>query len=168
MWSALRSDLKELASTLAEDTNQVLTTIDAKLTDDGRTSSAGCGDGEDQGASGAGDVIIGEDGDIIYGGGGFEATGLVASAADEAARRRGLEETYLDPLLPGSEINGQALLPANIEPEAKPAALESEAGGAVDATDHDGDENNKIEGMDDFSFSPPGSSQDEDPKVING
>lgn len=168
MWSALRSDLKELASTLAEDTNQVLTTIDAKLTDDGRTKSAGCGDGEDKGASGAGDVIIGEDGDIIYGGGGFEATGLVASAADEAARRRGLEETYLDPLLPGSEINGQALLPANIEPEAKPAALESEAGGAVDATDHDGDENNKIEGMDDFSFSPPGSSQDEDPKVING
>jgi len=138
MWSALSSDLKEFVSTVAEDTNEVLSAIDSKLTDeekrrgiatpmkggngeDGDGSGVGVGvpGGEDAGgsspvdegqaaaASRGGEVMIGVDGDVIYDGGGaeggFDATGLVAAAADEVARLRGLEETYTAPLLPNED-----------------------------------------------------------------
>eukprot|EP00561_Arcocellulus_cornucervis_P010101 CAMPEP_0185818250 /NCGR_PEP_ID=MMETSP1322-20130828/20340_1 /TAXON_ID=265543 /ORGANISM="Minutocellus polymorphus, Strain RCC2270" /LENGTH=82 /DNA_ID=CAMNT_0028515345 /DNA_START=9 /DNA_END=254 /DNA_ORIENTATION=- len=82
MWSALRTDLKEFVSTVAEDTNGVLTKIDSKLTDeekrrgiatparDGAEDTTTGGAPRPDAAGGDGDggglnAMIGTDGDIV-------------------------------------------------------------------------------------------------------
>jgi len=112
MWSALRSDLTEFVSTVRDESQTVLDTIDSKLAADEGNN------GED--ADGAGDapsVVVGADGDVTYVDkpAGFEATGLVLSAADEVSRLRGAEETYSAPLLPDEGANEEGTGSSNGE-----------------------------------------------------
>jgi DNA repair exonuclease SbcCD ATPase subunit len=108
MWSALRSDFKELTSSLANDGNEVLQKIEKKLIE---TPS---GHDRDEDQSNEGDyeespsILIGEDGEVAYvnpsrsvG----EDEDSVSSAMQEAIRRMADEETYLEPLLV-NEVNG--------------------------------------------------------------
>eukprot|EP00521_Asterionellopsis_glacialis_P006343 CAMPEP_0195282316 /NCGR_PEP_ID=MMETSP0707-20130614/1240_1 /TAXON_ID=33640 /ORGANISM="Asterionellopsis glacialis, Strain CCMP134" /LENGTH=790 /DNA_ID=CAMNT_0040341275 /DNA_START=226 /DNA_END=2598 /DNA_ORIENTATION=+ len=92
MWAALKSDLTEFVSTVADESSNVLANIDDKLTDD---------DGvRESTAQENGGMVIGENGDVEFAAGGFEETGVVASAKDEAARLMGHPETFLIPLEP--------------------------------------------------------------------
>ena len=108
MWSALRSDLKEFASSIATDSTAVIDTIESKLVtenenesdDEGSTDREETGQGED--------MLIGENGEVTYVGaasGGYASTGVISDAADEALRRSDDEDTYMVPLLV-NEVNG--------------------------------------------------------------
>lgn len=77
MWAALRSDLQEFVSGVADETEVVLQTT-------GGTPSRVNDEGE----------MIGDD---------FDATGAVQSASDEVARRQNQPETYSEPLDEGDE-----------------------------------------------------------------
>ena len=87
MWASLTNDLKEFVSGVEDETVVVATKISHGV-DALEQLGGGGGSGED--------TVIGDDGFLLESG--FEATGMVSSPADEAARRRTLEETYTLPL----------------------------------------------------------------------
>lgn len=70
MWAAIRSDLSEFVSGVAEETDHVIGSTTANR--------------------------FSEDGDVLDGG--FEATGVVQSSQDEVARLQGHAETFQEPL----------------------------------------------------------------------
>ena len=107
MWSALRSDFKELTSSLANDGNQVLQKIEKKLIE----KPSGF-DHEDESNEGeyeeSPSILIGDDGEIAYvhpSRSAGEDEESVSSVMQEALRRMADEETYLEPLLI-KEVNG--------------------------------------------------------------
>lgn len=107
MWAAFRSDLKEFVTTAAAEGTEALSAIDSKLTDEdiARTENKNNANeiGKQSGSGENADVVVGADGDVTYINTGYDNTGLVQSALDEAARRRETEETYTVPLVPGGE-----------------------------------------------------------------
>lgn len=117
MWSALRSDLKEFTSSLANDGNQVIQMIEKTLVEEpSHKRSEGSDDGEyDESPS----ILIGEDGEVAYIGHsnseGNDAES-VSSAIQEAIRRMADEDTYLEPLLT-REVNGTKISFLNDGPE---------------------------------------------------
>jgi len=106
MWASLRSDLKEFVTSVTEDTTNVLEVIDSKLIEEDTPSTDDDDDDNDDKEEESdaekeerqGSAIIDEMGEVTYGGG-YEETGIVSSPRDEVARLRGLEDTYLEPLL---------------------------------------------------------------------
>jgi hypothetical protein len=104
MWSALRSDFKELTSSLANDGNQVLQKIEKKLIEK-PSGDEESNEGEYEESP---SILIGDDGEIAYVNP-SRSTGedeeSVGSAMQEALRRMADEETYLEPLLV-KEVNG--------------------------------------------------------------
>ena len=129
MWNALRSDLKEFASSIATDGNAIRENIETKLVVDADTDTytdtdydAALQDNDydnDQDQSNMNDMIIGENGEVEYmhkddtndsnndsdtndNGNDGEVKDEVI---DEAIRRADDEETYLTPLLI-NEVNG--------------------------------------------------------------
>jgi len=101
MWSAIRSDLTEFVSSVADDGNAVMTNIESKIIPE--IDADGDYDSDEE------QVMIGDDGDVVTRMN-FERTGIVSNAQDEVCRREGLEETYTRPLLKG-ETNGVKLTP---------------------------------------------------------
>eukprot|EP00550_Attheya_septentrionalis_P002433 CAMPEP_0198282950 /NCGR_PEP_ID=MMETSP1449-20131203/2642_1 /TAXON_ID=420275 /ORGANISM="Attheya septentrionalis, Strain CCMP2084" /LENGTH=702 /DNA_ID=CAMNT_0043979371 /DNA_START=107 /DNA_END=2215 /DNA_ORIENTATION=+ len=107
MWAALRTDLKEFVTTVADEGTGVLEKLDSKLQEDGTANEVEDSMEHDE------DVMIGEDGQVVYTGSrhhgsgdsssNYERTGVVSTPADEAARRRESQDTYMEPLIPGGE-----------------------------------------------------------------
>jgi DNA repair exonuclease SbcCD ATPase subunit len=107
MWSALRSDFKELTSSLANDGNQVLQEIEKKLVEkpSGHDRDEDSNEGEYEESP---SILMGEDGEVAYvnpSRSAGEDEDSVSSAMQEAIRRMADEETYLEPLLV-NEVNG--------------------------------------------------------------
>eukprot|EP00978_Attheya_sp_CCMP212_P022228 scaffold66042_cov40-Attheya_sp.AAC.1 len=110
MWAALRTDLKEFVTTVADEGTGVLEKLDSKLQED-----AGTANEVEDSMEYDDDVMIGEDGQVVYTGSrhdgsgdnnsssNYERTGVVSTPADEAARRRESQDTYTEPLIPGGE-----------------------------------------------------------------
>lgn len=120
MWSAIRSDLKEFVSTVKDDSAEVLENIESNLIEDNlRTSQCGISsdttntenvtaedvDGLDLSPMTAPTLAVGVDDVYIGSSMGYEETGIISDASDEAIRRSCLIETYTTPLLQ-SEVNG--------------------------------------------------------------
>lgn len=147
MWSAIRSDLTEFVSSVADDGTAVMTNIESKIIPE---SDAGSDYGSDDEQ-----VIIGDDGDIVTQMN-FERTGIVSNAQDEVCRREGLEETYTRPLLKG-EVNG-------VKPTLK-AEKPDDDKDATDATDEDGEKNEVTESTDsDVKEGETNNDEEEDEK----
>ena len=145
MWAVLKSDLKEFASGLTEETTTVLEAIDKKIEDveeagqverdDDGDSGNDSGNDRDEDSQSAAYGYDSEFGLVMDGRSGYEATGIVSSPADEVARLRSLEETYTTPLLPGEGTAGER----GYAPEAGTGATDddeeaaaSEVAGATD------------------------------------
>ena len=121
MWSAIRSDLKEFVSTVKDDSAEVLENIESSLIEDNLQTSQ-CGktsdsnnienataedvDGLDLSPMAAPTLAVGADDVYIGSSMGYEETGIISGADDEAIRRSCLIETYTTPLL-RSEVNGK-------------------------------------------------------------
>lgn len=107
MWSALRSDFKELTSSLANDGNQVLQEIEKKLVEKPSGHDRDEDYNEDEYEESP-SILMGEDGEVAYvnpSRSAGEDEDSVSSAMQEAIRRMADEETYLEPLLV-NEVNG--------------------------------------------------------------
>ena len=88
MWAALKSDLSEFVSGVADETGALSSTT-------ANAAAAAAPTTPEKNYSSA-PPAIGEDGDVLDAG--FDSTGVIASASDEVARRRNHAETYLEPL----------------------------------------------------------------------
>lgn len=121
MWSAIRSDLKEFVSTVKDDSAEVLENIESTLIEENLpTSQSGTSndatnteditdedaDVLDSSPMVAPTVTIGVDDVYIGSSMGYEETGIISDASDEAIRRACLIETYTTPLLQ-NELNGK-------------------------------------------------------------
>mmetsp|Transcript_265 Transcript_265/g.437 ORF Transcript_265/g.437 Transcript_265/m.437 type:complete len:977 (-) Transcript_265:217-3147(-) len=108
MWSALRSDLKEFATTIATDGHAIRDKIETNLIP---TNNSDADDNDDDVIDDSynQDLVIGEHGEVAYLAGDHDdfraVNGPLYEAKREAQRRAELEETYLTPLLT-SEVNG--------------------------------------------------------------
>ena len=97
MWAALRSDIKEFVSTVSSEGTHALSALDDKLKslDDNDNENEGSEEyDQDQDRDIPSATVL--DGEVF--GDGFETTGIIATAADEAARLAALEETYTEEL----------------------------------------------------------------------
>lgn len=106
MWSALRSDLKEFATSIASDGHAIRDKIETNLVHPNDSDSQGDDASLSQGVD---DMIIGENGEVAYLAGDHDDFRTVKDplyeATREAQRRAELEETFLVPLLV-HEVNG--------------------------------------------------------------
>jgi len=117
MWNAIRSDLTEFVSSVADDSNTVLEKIDTTIKDLDKDDESNLGSSNDGGLSHldtSGDIsqdldptqlVAGDDYTGNNSTTGYEATGIISEPSDERTRRMGLEETYTVPLLK-DELNG--------------------------------------------------------------
>jgi len=130
MWSALRSDFKEFATSIASDTTAVVENIESKLVvqeddvstavmDDGTEFQAESNSNSNVNADAYygnsqadSSLVMDEDGMVL--GGGSGGTGMISDAMDEAHRRQGLEDTYTFPLLK-DEVNGVAIVGTKVK-----------------------------------------------------
>jgi Chromosome segregation ATPases len=113
MWNALRSDLKEFATSIASDGHAIRDQIETNLIQPDQSNEDDIDDGASDDARDQ-DLVIGEHGEVAYLAGDQDGFGAVNEplyeAQREAQRRAGLEETYLIPLL-AHEVNGSKTLP---------------------------------------------------------
>jgi len=122
MWNAIRSDLKEFVTSVADDGTTVLDKIDTTIkdldnvdesrhsSDDGLSDLDSSNDvSQDLDAA---QLVAGDD--YVGNSTGYEATGIISDASDEASRRMGLEETYTVPLLK-DDANGAKMGEANVD-----------------------------------------------------
>lgn len=149
MWSAIRSDLKEFVTSVADDSNTVLTKIDTSIKDLDRDDESNLSYADSlSDLDTSGDVSQELDptqlvpGDEYAGNStGYEATGIISEPSDEAMRRMGLEETYSVPLLK-DELNGDKQKEENVDVEKK----NNESPSSSDNHDDDeGDKENEAE-----------------------
>lgn len=115
MWSALRSDLKEFATSIATDGHAIRDKIETNLIPTNDSDADDNDDDDDVNDDSYNqDLVIGEHGEVAYLAGDrddFRAVnGPLYEAKREAQRRAELEETYLTPLL-ASEVNGSKTVP---------------------------------------------------------
>ena len=100
MWAAIKSDLSEFVTGVAEEGTSVLQTTGdgsapSSSTETPSTPGGANGDNTNENAT-TSTALIGEDGDVLDAG--FDSSGVIASAADEVARRRNDPDTYTVPL----------------------------------------------------------------------
>jgi len=122
MWNAIRSDLKEFVTSVADDGNTVLDKIDTKIKDiDNADESKLTSNDDSSDLDTSNDISLDLDtaqlvagDDYVGNSSGYEATGIISDSSDEAIRRMGLEETYSAPLLK-DESNGAKLREENME-----------------------------------------------------